>query len=714
MFKLTSNSKQPKKQRLYRTLNVLSTTILAAILLVSPVLPAYAHDGAADDATHAEQDLANTSISDVEKMTEANKARIKSLTGREPGKAYTRQMVGADQRITSQAADDDPGVSGSWSSVVNTEVIPIFQAVLPNGKVLMWDSVGDNASETYPVHNFTRAMVWNPANNTSKRVDVQGYNIFCAGFAHLSNGNILVAGGNKDAALAGIVQTHIFDWRTETWSRGRNMLAGRWYPSLSTMANGEVAIIGGGPRTGEVYQTNGIIRQLTAFNNAAYGGRIYPFMTSRPDTLLQLMGPYNTMYSLNTSGIGAVTGAMHRDGRNRQYGSFATYDIGKTLIVGGGDFSEYGAVHEPTRSVVTVNTNTGLNPTVTNMSWLAVGQARRQHNVTVIADGSVIVTGGMNSTAESGQVDLDSAMTAAARWNPATNTWTTLASAARVRQYHSTAALLPDGRVLTGGGGVCGECMTKGYLEKNLEYFTPPYLYRHDGSGQLADRPVISSAPATININSTFSVTSPQAGSIRKLALVGLADVTHSVDQGQRYIPLRYTVNGTTLTATAPGTGGIAPPGYYMLFAIDAAGVPSVARIVSVNKSPNPTMSPVRNRSANRCIDIPGSSLANKVYLQSYTCNNSRAQALSRLPNDNSIRILGKCITVPNSRFVSGQRLWMYACNGTSAQRFQFRSDGTIRPIAKQNLCVMATSRSNKATIKISTCSSSTLQRWTW
>ena len=103
----------------------------------------------------------------------------------------------------------------------------------------MWDSVGDNAAETYPNQTFTRAMVWNPADNTYKRVDVQGYNIFCAGFTHLQNGNVLVAGGNKDTSLAGIVQTHIFDWRTETWSRGPDMAAGRWYPSVAEMANGE-------------------------------------------------------------------------------------------------------------------------------------------------------------------------------------------------------------------------------------------------------------------------------------------------------------------------------------------------------------------------------------------------------------------------------------------------------------------------------------------
>ena len=687
---------------------IVAALIVAQLVQIIPV-PVYAHDGEDhDDTAHAAQDLAGTSITEIEKKTAENKRAITKSTGIEPGSARGAGLSAA-------AVSADPGVSGSWSSVINTEVVPIFQAVLPNGKVLMWDSVGDNASETYPTHNFTRAMVWNPANNTYKRVDVQGYNIFCAGFAHLQNGNILVAGGNKDASLAGIVQTHIFNWQTETWSRGANMAAGRWYPSVTTMANGELAIIGGGPATMEVYRDNNTVRTATGFTNAAYGGRLYPFMISRPDTLLQLLGPYDTMYTVATPGLGMTVGTKARDSRYRHYGSFATYDIGKTLIVGGGSVNEDGLTSVPTRSNVIANTNTGLTPVISQAAWLAVGQGRRQHNATVLADGTVLVTGGMISTAESTLVDLNRASTSALLWKPTTNTWTTLASAARIREYHSTAALLPDGRVLTGGGGVCGECMTKGYLEKNLEYFTPPYLYKKDGSGQLASRPVISTAPATVNINTNFAVSSPQTATISKVALVGLADVTHSVDQGQKYIPLKFTKSGTTLTVTGPATGGIAPPGYYMLFITDTNGVPSVAKIIKVAMQPRPLLTGVRNSGAARCIDVPGSSIAIKTYIQMYACNGTRAQAMTRLLTDSSIRVLGNCLDVPSSRFVSGQKIWTYACNNTNAQKWQFRTDGTIRPIAKQTLCLTAASAADRAAVTISTCSTTnTRQKWTW
>ena len=153
----------------------------------------------------------------------------------------------------------------------NTPVVPVFQAVLPNGKVLLWDSVGDQSAETYPNHTFTRAVVWDPTTNTYKQVNVSGYNIFCAGFVQLADGRVFVAGGNKSQAYDGIVQTHIFDWRTETWSRGPDMSAARWYPSVAALGNGEAMIVGGGPATAEVYQTNRRLRRLTGFTSFTDG-----------------------------------------------------------------------------------------------------------------------------------------------------------------------------------------------------------------------------------------------------------------------------------------------------------------------------------------------------------------------------------------------------------------------------------------------------------
>jgi hypothetical protein len=681
----------------------------AAIL---PPFTANVHDSAEHDAEHAAQDLVGTPISEIERRTADNKRRIIRETGVEPGAARSKKVGASESTFRAAAVSADPGVSGKWSPVIGTQIVPIFQALLPNGKLLIWDSVGDDAAETYPDHAFTRAMVWDPTNNTFKRVDLQGYNIFCAGFAHLQNGNVLVAGGNADASLQGIVQTHIFNWQTESWTRGPDMAAKRWYPSVAAMANGEQSIVGGGPATAEAYQANGTIRSLPGFTNTTYGGRQYPFMISRPDTQLGLFGPSDTTYTVNTAGNGVITGTGARDGKNRDYGSFATYDVGKSLVLGGGKMTEDGIANVPTKTGVVVNSNGGLVPTVTASGSMSSG--RRQFNATVLSDGSVLATGGLTSAATSSFVDLNHAITAAERWDPATGAWTLLSSASRIRQYHSTATLLPDGRVMTGGGGVCGICMDVGYLEKNLEYFMPPYLYKKDGSGQLAPRPAISTAPTVIPINAKFSVTSSQAASISKVGLVGLSDVTHGVDQGQRYVPLKFSVSGVTLTVTGPPNGGVTPPGHYMLIITDSAGVPSVAKMVQVAKGPNPLMSAVKNSGAVRCVDVPGSSLTIRTYVQSHRCNNTKAQALTRLPNDESLRVLGNCIDIPSSKFASGQKIWTYTCNGTGAQRWQFGADGTIRPVVKTTLCLAAASTAENAAISIATCNGSSLQKWTW
>jgi hypothetical protein len=147
--------------------------------------------------------------------------------------------------------------------------------------------------------------------------------------------------------------------------------------------------------------------------------------------------------------------------------------------------------------------------------------------------------------------------------------------------------------VLTGGGGICGSCQTAGYLRRDFEIFTPPYLYLHDGSGQLAPRPTLSGAPAILGYDGTFTLTSPEAASIAKLALVRLGSPTHSQDQSQRYVPLTFAVSGTTITATAPNNPAEAPAGPYMLFAVDAAGVPSTAPIVSLQRATAATPPPV-------------------------------------------------------------------------------------------------------------------------
>ncbi len=168
-----------------------------------------------------------------------------------------------------------------------------------------------------------------------------------------------------------------------------------------------------------------------------------------------------------------------------------------------------------------------------------------------------------------------------------TGQWTTLAAQAVTRQYHSTALLLPDGRVLSSGGGLCGTCDQVGYLAKNAEVFTPPYLFKKDGSGQLAPRPEITGAPGTVSHGTSFQITTPNAASIQKVGLIRLGSQTHSVEMEQRYVPLssrrRRLADGDR-----PANVNTAVPGDYMLFIVDSSGVPSVSRMVQLDRRRQP------------------------------------------------------------------------------------------------------------------------------
>jgi hypothetical protein len=531
--------------------------VLAVSLAVAAAAapPAWAHDGVDTPEGH-----------DAEDAVVHTAAQERQLA------AYTRAITTPDAKAAAAAVAGGPQDVGEWGPVTSWPVVGVHVALLPNGKVLAYDSIGDNATETYPVQDHTRATVWDPKTGTQTPVNVDtGYNVFCSGLAHLQDGRLFLAGGNKDQALNGIVQTHLFDPATNTWRLGPNMATGRWYPTVTPLRNGEMLITSGRVDTPEVFTLSGTLRTLST---ASLSLPLYPWMDVAPDGRTFYSGPDQTMRKLDTSGTGTWQAFAQRDTINRDYGGHALFDVGNMLVAGGGP---------STKDARVINFN-GATPQVSATAPMAFG--RRQHNLTVLADGTVLATGGNSSGA--GLVDLNNGVYAAELWNPATGQWKPLAAMQVTRQYHSTALLLPDGRVLSAGGGICGTCDQVGYLAKNAEIFSPPYLFQADGS--LAPRPVIDSAPSTIGHGGTLSIATANPGAITKVALIRLGAVTHSDNMEQRYVPLSFTAGAMSLEATGPANANVAPPGPYMLVIVDANGVPSVASMVSVQGSAAPTV----------------------------------------------------------------------------------------------------------------------------
>jgi galactose oxidase len=198
---------------------------------------------------------------------------------------------------------------------------------------------------------------------------------------------------------------------------------------------------------------------------------------------------------------------------------------------------------------------------------------RAYANSVVLPDGCVVVVGGQ---AYAKAFTDTGAAVAPELWNPATGEFTVLAPEAVPRTYHSLAVLLPDGRVFSGGGGLCGSCTTN-HLDGQI--LTPPYLLDEDGAEKV--RPGIASAPATAGPGSTITVRT--SGSTPNFALVRTSAVTHSVNNDQRRIPLTATTaDGVTYTMTIPAERGVVLPGYYLLFAMSAEGTPSIATFIHI------------------------------------------------------------------------------------------------------------------------------------
>jgi len=190
-----------------------------------------------------------------------------------------------------------------------------------------------------------------------------------------------------------------------------------------------------------------------------------------------------------------------------------------------------------------------------------MAQSRRDHNAVLLPDGTVLVVGGRSNSSGTPNPVLIPEI-----FDPANETWDQVAPHEIPRRYHSTAILLPDGRVLAAGGD----------FQPSGEIYSPPYLFR-------GPRPEISSSPGIISYGGAFNVQFSSSTTTNTIALVRLSSVTHSVNMDQRYVLLAEDIApGQGLSIPAPADGNLAPPGYYMLFVVNAEGVPSESTMVQV------------------------------------------------------------------------------------------------------------------------------------
>ena len=253
------------------------------------------------------------------------------------------------------------------------------------------------------------AKSWIPGDqNVSPLTRVAGYDLFCSGHSLLADGRLFVAGGHIQNGV-GVAKASIYDPVANAWTALPAMNAGRWYPTATVLANGDVLVVSGSiggslgvNATPQVFQ----VGSGTWRNLAQLGQDLYPTMLLAPNGKVFNPGPTQTTRYLDTAGSGAWSSVANRQGPVRTYGSAVMYAPGKVLVMGGGD--------PPTNTAEVIDLN---QP---SPSWRFVGSmafARRQLNATLLPDGTVLVTGGTSSP---GFDDPAGAVYAAELWDPAT------------------------------------------------------------------------------------------------------------------------------------------------------------------------------------------------------------------------------------------------------------------------------------------------------
>ncbi len=479
-----------------------------------------------------------------------------------------------------KTTEENLATQGQWSSIIDLPMIPVSAATLPNGKVLLWAASNkyDFASGTPQ----TWTSIFDPTTTqaTETLIVSTQHQMFCPGISHLYDGRILIAGGSDASA------TSIYNPFTDSWQSAETMNIARGYQSNVTLSDNRVFTIGGswnggiGGKDGEIWRDglgwsrldNALVDPIIGPDpEGAYRGDNHAWLFAAQNGKVFQAGPSVQMNWFTTSGSGSVTYAGNRgDDTYSINGTAAMYDIGKILKAGGGEAYNLGYPANNRAYVIDINNDND----VTVLPVAPMQYARGFHNSVVLPNGQVIVIGGMpNPVAFS---DFN-AVLVPELWDPTTKTWSSLASMQVPRNYHSVALLLPDGRVFSGGGGLCENC---GANHPDAQIYSPPYLFNSDGT--LADRPTIYTTTGTAVYGSTIQVTAN--GEVSNFSLVRFSTVTHTVNNDQRRIPLTFTTAGTnSYNLEIPTDPGVAPPGYYMLFALDSQGVPSVANILRVS-----------------------------------------------------------------------------------------------------------------------------------
>ncbi|WP_344166945.1 galactose oxidase early set domain-containing protein [Pilimelia columellifera] len=502
--------------------------------------------------------------------------------------------------------------SGAWEVMpYQSPVRGIHAAVLRTGKVLLIAGSGNDPGE-FAKGQFSTTL-YDPEAGSFTPVPTPD-DLFCGGHAQLPDGRLLVLGGNASYPAAdgshgykGLRASYIFDPETNAYTRMNDMNEGHWYPSATVLGNGDVLSVGGLNERSEgavgTEYFSSTQRRWLAPNEVTQTYRfwgLYPAMILTADGRLFYSGSHvfgdglpgagASLYDHTTGKITDVPGLQDKDRRDQSMSVLLPpAQDQRVLTVGGGNVvSNLDAVRHT--DVVDLSANRPryrAGPKLPT-GFREDGARQKAHegkmyvSTVILPDGKVFETGG----AVHNRADP---VFEASMYNPETNRFTDgMARDPVPRGYHSSAFLLPDGRVMA-----VGDNPGDGSFDNRISVYSPWYLFEKN-------RPAITSvASRTWKVGSTQRLT--VEGDIAEVALIRPAAVTHSSDPNQRYVRLPIVDDdddGNIDVALTPNPN-LAPPGWYMLYAADKRGVPSAAQWVRI-EAPATRVPPARRDAAPR------------------------------------------------------------------------------------------------------------------
>lgn len=508
--------------------------------------------------------------------------------------------------------DHDPAEQGKWELLpFKSGVLAVHAALLHTGKVLFFAGSGSSQQRfNSPIfgdvnQKIYTSVVWDPTiapapgspnffhPPTIRDGTGRPFDFFCGGDAFLPDGRLLSGGGTLAYnPFRGRADATVFDPATQTWSFVQHMARGRWYPTLITLGDGRVLAATGLDENGndnklslEIYAATTNTWQFLNFAGGFPGLPLYAhifllangtifFSGGRMDDALEV-DP--CIFDLTTNPVQTrpIQDLVDPELRNQAASVLLPpAQAQRVMVIGGGPDGK------PDKTYATDKVSI-VDLTAANPDYVAAApmQLPRMHlNAVLLPDRTVFVSGG-SLTQESQPL----ARLQAELYDPETDTWQLMATAEVPRLYHSTALLLPDGRVVAagsnpdaGGSVVWEQEPPDPEEEMRLEIFSPPYLFK-------GPRPTIEDAPKVWGYGQRLTLRSPQSGNIRWASLISSGVTTHSFDAGQRLVDLNIVgQGGGTMQVDVTNNPNLAPPGWYMLFLTDNNRIPSVARWIQL------------------------------------------------------------------------------------------------------------------------------------